>query len=251
MTHPLADPNARLVIAHRGDRAHAPENTLESLMRGVEAGADALEFDVRLTRDGVPVLMHDETVDRTTAGRGRVRDMTLAELRTLDARPGSSGWTGARAVVPSLEEVLDRLRGVPMVIDVKELAVTAATVEFIHKFGLQGSVAVGSEDNDVVARLYRSGLTACASKTDALIAMALAVAGLPPRSPHYSVLSVTPRFRGWPIPLLRMTASARRAGIATHVWTINDPAEAVRLWNGGVSAIITDDPVAMVRARPR
>ncbi|MEK7401028.1 MAG: glycerophosphodiester phosphodiesterase family protein [Gemmatimonadota bacterium] len=251
MAHPLADANARMVIGHRGDRAHAPENTIEGLTRAVEAGADAFEVDVRVTRDGVPVLMHDETVDRTTSGRGLLREMTFAELRTLDASRGASAWSGARAAVPTLEEVLDRFRGVPMVLDVKELAVSAATEQLVHKFGLQGTVVVGSDDAEVVARLYRSGLTACASRNDALMAMALSLVGIAPQSPDYSVLSLTQRFNGVPIPVLRMVAAARRSGIATHVWTVNDPAEAARLWHGGVSAIISDDPGAILRAKPR
>lgn len=251
MAHPLADLNAKLVIAHRGDRAHAPENTMEALVRGVEAGADALEFDVRLTRDGVPVLMHDASVERTTSGRGLVRENTVAELQALDASRASTGWTGGKVAVPTLEAVLDRFRGIPMVLDVKELAVVGPTEQLIHKFGLQATVVVGSDEGDVMERLYRSGLAACASPFDAAKLMALSLAGMAPRSPSYSVLSLTPNFRGLPIPVLRMAASARRAGVATHVWTVNDPAQAAALWQGGVSAIISDDPAAILRAKPR
>jgi len=251
MAHPLCDPNARLVIAHRGDRAHAPENTIEALTRAVELGADAVEVDVRVTRDGVAVLMHDATVNRTTSGRGLVRENTLAELRTLDASRGATGWTGAKTAVPTLEEVLDKFRGLPIVLDVKELAASPTVEQLVHKFGLQGSVVVGSDESDVMERLYRSGLAACASPADAVRLLALAFVGVKPETPSYAVLSVTPNLRGMPIPVLRMTASARRAGIATHVWTVNDPAEAVKYWEGGVSSIITDDPAAILRARPK
>lgn len=224
---------------------------MEALTRAVELGADALEVDVRMTRDAVPVLMHDPTVDRTTTGGGLLRDYTLAEVRALDASRGGPPWSGAKVAVPTLEEVLDRFRGVPIVIDVKEPAVASATVQAVHKFGLQGSIVVGSDDAEVIAQLYRSGLRACASRADAMRILALSLLGLSPRTLNYAVLSVTPRYRGWPIPLFRMTASARRAGIATHVWTVNDPARAVALWRGGVSAIITDDVAAMLRAKPR
>lgn len=251
MAHILADPNARWVIAHRGDRAHAPENTMEALVRAVDLGADALEIDVRVSREGVPVLMHDETVDRTTSGRGRVRENTLAELRTLDASRGASGWSGGRAAVPTLEEVLDRFRGFPIVIDVKELAVSAPTENLVHSFGLQASIVVGSDDAGVMNRLYRSGLTACASPADAVALLGLSLVGMAPSTPDYGVLSVPPTLRGMPVPVLRMAAAARRAGVATHVWTINDPAEATRYWAGGVSYIITDDPGALLRAKPK
>ncbi len=251
MPHILADPNVRLVVAHRGDRAHAPENTMEALVRAVELGADAFEVDVRASRDGVAVLMHDATVDRTTSGRGLVRENTLAELRTLDASRNTASWSGGRAAVPTLEEVLVRFRGFPIVLDIKELAVSAAAEKLVHSLGLQATVVVGSADAGVMDRLYRSGLVACASPADAMRLLAMSLVGVAPASPDYSVLSVTPTYRGMPVPILRMTSAARRAGVATHVWTVNDPSEAVRYWAGGVSSILTDDPAAILRAKPK
>jgi glycerophosphoryl diester phosphodiesterase len=251
MAHPLTDPARRLVIAHRGDRAHAPENTIEAFTKAVALGVDGIEFDVRMTRDGVAVLMHDATVDRTTSGRGLVREQTLAELRTLDASRAATGWTGGRALVPTLEEVLDRFRGTPIIIDVKEYESAIAVETLVHKFGLQGSVVVGSDDSAAMTRLYRSGLEACASRADAVVLMALSIAGFTPPSWDYSVLSITPRPGGIPVPVLRMTELAKRMGVATHVWTVNDPAEAVRYWQGGVSSVLTDDPEAIIRAKPK
>ena len=78
------------VIGHRGAAAAAPENTLASLRKAKELGASWVEFDVKLTRDGVPILMHDERLERTTNGRGEVAQATLAELQELDA----GGWFG-------------------------------------------------------------------------------------------------------------------------------------------------------------
>jgi glycerophosphoryl diester phosphodiesterase len=249
-TNPLADLNARLVVGHRGDRTNAPENTIESLARALEKGADALEFDVRATRDGVAVLMHDPTVDRTTNGRGRVREQTAAELRTLDASRGSGAWVGARCAVPTLEEVLDRFRGTPMILDVKELAVTESTIQLIHKMGLQGSVVVGSDDHAVCERLERSGIPSCASPTDCLMLLALALAGTEPVAPRYSVLSITPNPKGFPIPMMRMLGAARRAAIPSHVWTINDVEQAKQLFAAGVTCVLTDNPSEITHARP-
>lgn len=224
---------------------------MEALARAVELGADALEIDVRASRDGVPVVMHDATVDRTTNGRGLVRDNTLAELRTLDASRGATAWAGGRVGVPTLEEVLDRFRGFPIVIDVKELAVSAPTEKLVHSLGLQSSIVVGSDEASVMYRLYRSGITACASPADAVALLGMSLVGVAPSKPDYNVLSVPPSFRGMPIPVIRMAGAARRAGVATHVWTVNDPVEAVRYWAGGVSYIITDDPGALLRAKPK
>src|SRR5690349_1723944 len=81
----LIDPAARPVIAHRGDSAHFPENTIPSFDRAIDLAADAIEFDLRVSRDGEIVIIHDPTVDRTTDGAGAVSSLTLAELKRLDA----------------------------------------------------------------------------------------------------------------------------------------------------------------------
>jgi glycerophosphoryl diester phosphodiesterase len=245
----LLDPEARVVIAHRGNRAHAAENTLEAFQQAVDLGADAIEFDVRITRDGVPVVIHDPDVDRTTDGRGLVASLTFAEVRRLDASRGSRGSIAPRLSVPSLEEVLDRFRAIPLIIEVKEAGASDVTERLIRSLGAQERVLVGSAETSVVERFYRSGLRTCASMRDASKLIPIALAGLKPSKPRYDVLSITPRFHGFPVPVMRMAAAARKVGIATHVWTVNDPAVAHALWRGGVTGIVTDDPAAMLRAR--
>jgi len=249
--HVLCDPNARIVVAHRGNPVGAPENTLESLSQAVEIGSDALEFDVRVTRDGVPVLMHDAELDRTTSGHGRVAAYSFADIRTLDAGARSPVSGGRRHTIPALEEVLDRFREVPLVIEVKELEACDVTEQLVRRFGAQDRVLMGSANDDVTERFYRSGLRACASKRDASLLIPLALVGLTPAKPRYDVLSITPNYHGLPIPVLRMAAAARKAGIATQVWTVNDPVKATALWAGGVAGIVTDDPAALIRVRPR
>jgi glycerophosphoryl diester phosphodiesterase len=245
----LFDPDARIVVAHRGNRVGAPENTLESLTQAVAMGADAIEFDVRVTRDGVPVILHDAKLDRTTDGHGRLDAYAFADIRTLDAGAQSPNSGGRRHTIPSLEEVLDRFRETPLVIEVKEPAAVDATEKLVRRFGAQERILVGSSDNGVMERFYRSGLRACASMRDASIMVPYGLLGMSPRKPQYDVLSITPTFHGFPVPVLRMTAAARKAGVPTQVWTVNDPASAKRLWAGGVAGIVTDDPGAMIRAR--
>jgi glycerophosphoryl diester phosphodiesterase len=100
------------VIAHRGDSAQRPENTLAAFASALEAGAELVEFDVQLTRDGHVVVLHDGTLDRTTTGRGRVRELTLAEVRAVSAGyPARFGDAYAGERVPTLAEALDFLRG--------------------------------------------------------------------------------------------------------------------------------------------
>ena len=249
LVNPLLDPRARLVIGHRGNRVRLAENTLPSLADAVERGADALEFDVRMTRDGVAVLMHDARLDRTTNGHGAVADYTLAELRTLDAAARGPFANAPRATIPTLEEVLDAFRRIPMVIEVKELAAAAPTERLVKSLGLRERVVIGSADAAVMAYFYRSELAACASMTDAIRLIPRALVGMKPARPAYDVLSVTPRFRGVRIPVVAMAKAATRIGIPTHVWTVNEPELARAFWRGGVAGIVTDDPVAMIRAR--
>ncbi|MEX2178081.1 MAG: glycerophosphodiester phosphodiesterase family protein [Gemmatimonadaceae bacterium] len=251
MGNPLLDPNARLVVAHRGNAVRAPENTIDALREAVDLGADALEFDVRMTRDGVPVLLHDAELDRTTDRRGRLSDWSLADVQELNAGARFPHRAGAPARIPSLEEVLDTFRDLPLIIEVKELAAVDATERLIRRFGAQEHVVVGSLEADVSARFYRSGLACCASVTDAMRLLPVALLGWTPSRPAFQVLSLTPRYYGAPVPIARMVAAARRAGIATHVWTVNDPAEALRLWEAGVAGILTDDPQAILGARRR
>lgn len=246
---PLFDPAARIVVAHRGNKALVAENTIESLQSAVDAGADALEFDVRVTRDGVAVLMHDATVDRTTSGTGRVADMMFTEIQKLDAAARAPTRGKGQLRVPTLEAVLDRFRATPLVIEVKEVAAADPAERLIRKFGLHESVVIGSAETDVVERFYRSGLRTCASMPDASLMIPFALAGLTPPKPSYDILSVTPVYYGMPIPVARMARAALKLGVPTHVWTVNDVASAKSYWGAGVAGIVTDDPAAMHRAR--
>ncbi|HVF40493.1 MAG TPA: glycerophosphodiester phosphodiesterase family protein, partial [Gemmatimonadaceae bacterium] len=120
----LLDAGAHPVIGHRGARAHAPENTIESFAQAVAAGAEAIEFDIRLSADGVPVVFHDPQVSRTTDGTGEVKRMTFAELRELDAgaRYTPDGgktypYAGMGHRIPSLEEVIEAFPSTPVLIE--------------------------------------------------------------------------------------------------------------------------------------
>lgn len=249
MVNPLLDPGRRIVVAHRGNRAHAPENTLESLRQAESLGADALEFDVRMSRDGVAMVIHDPTVDRTTDGHGLVAAHTRDELQRLNAAARFPGSMVHR--IPLLEEALDAHREIPLVIEVKELAAADATQALIRRFGAEQRVLVGSAEGAVMRRFYGSGIACCASPGDATRLLALGLLGRAPVAPAYQVVSVPPRHYGLPIPVAFLAAAARRAGIPTQVWTVNQPAAAIRFWRAGVSAIITDDPAAMLRVRPQ
>lgn len=98
------DPHNILVIAHRGDWRNAPENSLQAIQNCIDMGVDMVEIDIRLTKDSIPILMHDKTINRTTTGKGKVSDWTLQELKTLYLRNGANHATHHK--IPTLEEAL-------------------------------------------------------------------------------------------------------------------------------------------------
>ncbi len=134
-----------IVIAHRGASAYEPENTLRAFRRAIEMGADMSELDVHLTRDGVPVVMHSAEVDETTNGDGSIRDMTLEEIKRLDAGQGEQ--------VPTLEEAINLVRGQNgLYIELKAPGTPQAVVDLLYKNDLtaRSQFIVGSFDPALV-----------------------------------------------------------------------------------------------------
>lgn len=127
-----------LRIAHRGASAYAPENTLAAFRLAAELGADMVEMDVRVSADGVPVVIHDPSVDRTTDGKGLVRDLTLSQLRRLDAGQGER--------IPTLEEAIQTCReaGVGLYLEIKEGEAVSPLVDLVRSHGLEHGVIVNS-----------------------------------------------------------------------------------------------------------
>jgi glycerophosphoryl diester phosphodiesterase len=254
----LLDPGARAVVAHRGDSVHAPENTLESLRRGASLGADALECDVHLTRDGHVVVMHDPTVDRTTNGVGAVAELTLAEVQRLDAgfrfTPDggrSFPWRGRDVRIPTLDELLAALPAIPLIIEVKAAAAAAATKQLLERSGATARCLVGSFLSGALAPFRGSGIARTASRDDVIRLYLRALLPGGPRHLPFQALCIPPFFNGVPLPVLRFARMVRASGCPTHVWTVDDPACARRYWDGGVNAIITNDPALMLAAAGR
>ncbi|MEN8654125.1 glycerophosphodiester phosphodiesterase family protein [Streptomyces sp. 21So2-11] len=133
-----------LTIGHRGVMGVEPENTLRSFVRAEQAGMDVIELDLHLSKDGALVIMHDAEVDRTTDGKGKIADMTLAELRELDAGRGER--------VPLFEEVLDRVKS-PLQAEIKDAAAARALAEVMLRRDLAGRVEVSSFHDEAVAEI--------------------------------------------------------------------------------------------------
>jgi glycerophosphoryl diester phosphodiesterase len=254
--NPLLDLAARPVIAHRGASAYAPENTLPAFELAAAQGADAFELDVRLSRDGAPVVIHDATLDRTTGLSGPVRGRTLAELRTADAGRGFSpdgGRTfpfrdqGVR--MPTLAEVLWAFPVMPVLIEVKEPEVQEAVRRVLSEEGAVERCVVASEHIGAI-ELFRQAPFACGASGTEISALYRAVMlRRAPAACRYRLLSVPLRWHGLPVPTRGLVAAARKLGCPVHVWTVNDAATARRLWRRGVAGIVTNVPDVIRAAR--
>ncbi len=251
--YPLHDPAAKLVIAHRGNSAFWPENTLASFQHGIEVGADALEFDVHVSRDGHAVVIHDPTLERTTNGAGPVNACALAELQKLDAGYRFSRdagrtfpYRGRGITIPTLEQALAAFSAVPIILEIKTRDASAEVKRVLTAAGAIGRVLVAAFDDAAIAPFRGTGFTYSASRRELVRLYARALLpGMPSRLP-YMALAIPPSARGIPIPVQRFARMARHSGLATHVWTVDDPARARKYLAGAVNGIITNDPEAIL-----
>jgi glycerophosphoryl diester phosphodiesterase len=247
--NPLLDLEARPIIAHRGASAYAPENTLPAFELAVEQGADAFELDVRLTRDGAAVVIHDDTLDRTTDLSGPVRARTLAELRLADAGHRLSPDGGHTfpfrhqdVRIPTLAEVLWAFPAMPVMVEVKEPEVQEAVRRVLLEGDAVERCVVASEHLGAL-ELFRQEPFACAAAGPEISALYRgALLRRPPRECGYRLLSVPLRWHGLPVPTRAFVRAARALGAPVHVWTVNDAATARRLWARGVAGIVTNVP---------
>ncbi|MEO7987825.1 MAG: glycerophosphodiester phosphodiesterase [Gemmatimonadales bacterium] len=254
--NPLLDPDARTIIAHRGASGLAPENTLEAFERAVREGAGAFELDVRLSRDGAPVVMHDATLDRTTDRSGPVRAQALADLRSADAgyrftpdRGRTFPFRAKGVRVPTLGEVLWTFPRMPMLIEIKEPEVQAAVLRVLVTESATERCVVASERGEALDLVRESPVARAASGDEITALYRSSLLWLPLPRATYRLLSVPARHRMLPVPTVRFISAARRLGCPVHVWTINDAAIARALWARGVAGIVTDYPGLIGKVR--
>ena len=247
----LLDVDARLVVGHRGNAAHAPENSVESFAQALAAGADALELDVHLTRDGVPVVHHDATVDRTTSGTGAVAALAVVDVAALDAgarfsRDGRTfPYRGAGVRVPTLDTVIGAFAGIPLIIELKAAEGAAAVRAVLVRHGAADRVLVASFDARALLPFHDTRFALGATQRDVAALLRAALLGRPIPRPPYRAISIPPRYRGLPLPIARFARLLRPHGCPVHVWTVDDPAEARALWAAGANGVISNDPGAL------
>jgi glycerophosphoryl diester phosphodiesterase len=267
------------VFAHRGGALLRPENTLLAFDHGMALGADGLEFDVHLSRDGIPVVHHDATLERTTDGRGRVAAHTADELARLDAghwftpmdgppspaaSPATAGqparypFRGVAGGVPRLEEVLRRYPSAACIIELKvndpELA--RRTIDVVKEAGAMPRVSLGSFGLRALraARACAPELLTGAAREETRLALYRSWVRWPVRRPSYDAFQVPEVAGSTRVVSPRFVRYAHEAGVAVQVWTVNERTDMRRLLSWGVDGLISDRPdvaVAVARAAAR
>ena len=233
------------IFAHRGFSSQYPENTMTAFRKALEAGADGIEFDARLTADGQIVIMHDPTVDRTTNGKGKVRNLSFAEIRKLDAGL-KKGMVFENERVPMLEEVLAEFGG-KLLLNIElcnydegdERALANETVELIEKYDLIDSVIVSSFrfNNLVYVKDMNPGISC------GLLALQ-GIKGFLARNllnHSVSVDAVHPYYTDVSEKLIRRE---QQCGRKIRAYTVNDPKDIRHMYDMGADAIFTDDPLS-------
>jgi len=215
-----------LRIGHRGARAYEPENTLRSFKKALEVGVDAIEFDVRKTRDNDIVVIHDADVKRTTNGKGLVADLTLKEIKELSTEKGEK--------IPTLEEALDFLDNkVKILIELKEQGLEEKVLSTIHTKKAEKNVIITSFLDEALKKTR---------ELDKEIETGLIYAKH--STPEKTALELKANYL---VSLYRFTHTANvekahKNGLKVIVWTINTPEEAKEYAKKGVDGIATDKP---------
>lgn len=234
------------IWGHRGASADAPENTLPAFALALGQGADGFELDVQLTRDDEVVVIHDETLERTTNGTGWVLDHSLAELRRLDASAGRPGFRNVR--IPVLAEVLELLVDSDATVNIElktdnlpNRGIEERVLEVVAASGVGDRVLFSSFNHYTLRNLRKLGAEQpCGALiSDRLFKPWRYVQALGVQALHPSVQWVT---RG-------LVEKCHRRDLAVHAWTVNSRKGLRRQFTHGVDAVITDVPALAVEVR--
>ena len=251
-----------LVIAHGGGQGLHPPNTLEAFEHAAALGCDALEMDLRLTRDDVLVTLHDESIDRTSDGRGRAIDFTVAELKATNFGykfkdpGGAQPYRNTAARIATLEELFQKYPTTPMIVELKDRGTNGAKAAarlsaLITRYQRAADVIVASFDDATLNEFRRlSGgnvFTAAAVNTIKwfVLLSRLHLDWFAPTGNQ--ALQIPTTKYGYRLDFPALIRAAHRRNMAVHYWTINDPGEMKRLINLGVDGIMTDRPDLMLK----
>lgn len=242
-----------IIVAHRGASAYAPENTLASIKKAIAMGVDMVEIDVQLTKDKQIVLMHDLTVDRTTNGKGRVKDLLFDDIRKLDAGLWfSTEFAGEK--IPTLEEVIETVKGkCKLLIEVKRVKtknpeIEAKIIQLIDKYKAYNWCVVQSFETEVIKNIQAIDKSVECHK---LVTMNLSVLPLHLDSriktgtiyKYKTVQAINPYFK---MLNKRKVDKIHSRGQKIITWTVNEKEDMKRMIEMGVDGIITNYPDRLI-----
>ncbi|NLE18685.1 MAG: glycerophosphodiester phosphodiesterase [Propioniciclava sp.] len=227
------------VWAHRGASGYAPENTLPAFELALEQGADGFELDVQLTRDDEVVVIHDETLERTTDGNGWVADHSLEDLRKLDASYGHEKYGGTR--IPTLAEVFDLVRDTGTMVNV-ELKNSRIAYKGLEERVLAIVEAHGMAHRVVLSSFNHYSLRHLVGLGSALPLGALYSEPLWKPWQYAARLGATALHPSLAATRRKIVEKSHEHDLAVHVWTVNEPEDVQRMVGLGVDALITNYP---------
>lgn len=238
-----------LIWAHRGASAYAPENTMEAFRLANKLGADGIELDIHMTRDGHLVVAHDETIDRCSNGTGRIADMTLDELLNYDFSNNMAGYKNVK--IPTLKDVICYVRDTNMTINIEIKSgiviydrIEEKAVSMVSKLGMKRRVIFSSfnhysltlvkkfDRNIPIGLLYSEAMVAPYIYAKTLNAEAI--------HPYYPTLMVPNTVSG-----------CKAHSVLIHPWTVDEPEHMSWMFKEGVDAIITNYPDIALNIRDK
>ena len=231
---------ATKIWAHRGASAYAPENTIEAFELALQMGADGIELDIQLSADGEIMVLHDDTIDRTSSGTGKLSDMTTWQLKELDFSCGKKEYAGAR--IPTLREVYALLAGSDLTINVElknqetdyqKLCQKAIALE--REMGMEGRILYSSFNHYALLAIRQEDPLA-------KIGLLYDCVMVNPQTYAKRILADAIHPSRYTLLIPGVVRRCHRAGILVHTWTVDEPSSIRAMIDKGVDAIITNKP---------
>lgn len=234
------------IYAHRGASQYAPENTLPAFALAAQQGADGIELDVHLTKDGQLVVIHDETLERTTSGTGWVKDHTLAQLRQLCADNHMPGFAQAR--IPTLEEVLALVRPTGMLVNIELKTgilwydgIEEKALDLVRRMGMENRVIYSSFNHYSIEKVRQ-----LAPEAETAYLYSDIICDVEKYAAARGVKGLHPGL--WNVQMGDFLRIYLDSGLAVRVWTVNERQDMEQLLTAGAD-VITNDPVLALQVR--
>ena len=251
--------NRPLVIAHQGGELLAPSNTMTAFENAAKLEVDVLETDIHITKDGHLITIHDPTVDRTTNGKGRVADLTLAEIQELDAGydfkdlEGNYSFRGKGVYIPTVDEMFQAFGNMKIEIEIKDDnpperidEISSKLWDLIEKYQMEDKILIAAFDQDILTTFekYAKGRVALSAGRQEVKSFVVFhkffLRNL--YVPKVDAFQLPVEDSGFDLTDKRLIKGAHRLGMEIHYWTIDDPRTMEQLIDAGADGILTNRP---------